>query len=105
MSVDPEPGDRVVWTGDGWTPRESLGTVVAVEGSTVTVDRDGTPYEYAAPADGLRVIGCEHCEQTGITADRREGSLYRSPCARCALELKDGWYWSNADTYHLRSEH
>lgn len=99
--TDLEPGDRVVWAGEEWSARDSLGTVVSVGGGTVLVDRDGTDTEYAAPADGFETIGCDGCEGTGFRAERREGTLYRFPCFECAEHLKDGRYWPHAAEYRL----
>lgn len=97
----PGVGDRVIYVDGDRPPRESLGTVVEDNGATVAVDLDRGPLEACYPVEGVRVLGCEACEGTGIQAERREGVTYPTPCAECAGDLRDRRYWWHAEEYRL----
>lgn len=106
-------GQRVSIIEDG-EPTQELGEIAEIkektedqdeENHTILLDLDepqslaGNPIP--ATHEEIHPIGCEKCDQTGVVAERREGTTYPTACPECFSEGKKLGYFWGAEKFNI----
>lgn len=103
--IEPRPfpeGQRVILLDQDGEIEHYAGTVLERDGETYLLDVDGLSgpwHGLEVPREQLRAVGCEECDETGFTAERREGITYPVPCHNCGD--KTGRYWWSVSEFKL----
>jgi len=100
-------GQRIVALDEDDEPTTTVGTVVnnseVKDLKKVVVELDNLESPRIADIDNIDTIGCTTCDQTGIIAENREGTVYPTACPDCFNDGKKLGYIWDANDYQITS--